>query len=466
MPILRIKNRHRNKQLKILFASYECAPFYKLGGLGDVAGSLPVALKELGVDIRVIMPYYYKIKEDYPEIKKYKLNIYQSNLPRSRVPVYFLDQPIFRAKNIFDQSERARFITFSLLIKELLDENSLNWRPDIIHCNDWQTALVTKTYKKQKSQKYLGAKTVFTIHNIGYTGRTKLSVLEKFGFTEADFNQIKNGSVNLMRQAILDADLVSTVSPTYAREILTPAYGYDMADALEKRKKDLCGILNGLNVSDWNPKKDKDIIKKFGLEDIGNKYINKNQLQKICGFETVANVPLIAMVSRLAGQKGFDLLKQAFAEIMRLNLQFVILGTGAKEYEDFFRQMNERYKHRFSAHIKFDLKLAHQIYAGADMFLMPSKYEPCGLGQLIAMKYGAIPIVRSTGGLVDTVSRDSGLSFKKYDSSEMFKTIKRALTVYHNQRKWLKLVKNSMKKDFSWATSAKKYLKIYQKLIK
>jgi len=178
------------------------------------------------------------------------------------------------------------------------------------------------------------------------------------------------------------------------------------------------------------------------------------------------NVPLIAMVSRLAGQKGFDLLKQAFAEIMRLNLQFVILGTGAKEYEDFFRQMNERYKHRFSAHIKFDLKLARQIYAGADMFLMPSKYEPCGLGQLIAMKYGAIPIVRSTGGLVDTVSRDSGLSFKKYDSSEMFKTIKRALTVYHNQRKWLKLVKNSMKKDFSWATSAKKYLKIYQKLIK
>jgi len=157
MPILRIKNRHRNKQLKILFASYECAPFYKLGGLGDVAGSLPVALKELGVDIRVIMPYYYKIKEDYPEIKKYKLNIYQSNLPRSRVPVYFLDQPIFRAKNIFDQSERARFITFSLLIKELLDENSLNWRPDIIHCNDWQTALVTKTYKNQKSQKYLGA---------------------------------------------------------------------------------------------------------------------------------------------------------------------------------------------------------------------------------------------------------------------------------------------------------------------
>jgi len=442
------------KSLKILFASYECAPFFKLGGLGDVAGSLPVALKELGVDIRVIMPYYNKIKEDYHEVKKYKSNIYQSNLPKSNVPIYFIDHKIFRVKNIFDKFERARFITFSHLI--LASLKHINWQPDVIHCNDWQTAVVPLISK---------IKTLFTIHNIGYTGRTSLFVLKKFGFVKSDFDQIKNNSVNLMRQAILDADLVSTVSPTYAKEILTEEYGYDMASTLRQRKKDLYGIINGLDYEIFNPATDRNIKFKYDLKKLNNKIKNKLYLQKISCLPQHKNIPLIAMISRLAGQKGFDILKQAFAEIMRLNLQFVILGSGVKEYEDFFKKMNERYKHKFSANLKFDLKLARQIYAGADMFLMPSKYEPCGLSQLIAIKYGTIPIVRSAGGLADTVSVNSGFSFKKYDSSEMFKTIKRALVVYHNQREWLKLVENSMKKDFSWATSAKKYLKIYKKLI-
>src|SRR3989338_1297583 len=280
MPIFRIKNRHRNKQLKILFASYECAPFFKLGGLGDVAGSLPKALKNLGADIRVVMPYYSSIKKNYPQIharrlglrshfgeggsfsvggKKYKINIYQSNLPKSDVPIYFIDHKIFRAKNIFDQSERERFITFSLLIKKLLDDNSLDWQPDIIHCNDWQTAVVPLISK---------TKTLFTIHKIGYTGQTSLFILKKFGFAESDFNQIKNGSINLMRQAILDADLVSTVSPTYAQEILTKEYCYDMASILRQRKKDLYGIINGLDYEIFNQATDRNIKFKYDLKKI------------------------------------------------------------------------------------------------------------------------------------------------------------------------------------------------------
>lgn len=484
------------KSLKILFASYECAPFFKLGGLGDVAGSLPVALKELGVDIRVIMPYYNKIKEDYHEVKKYKSNIYQSNLPKSNVPIYFIDHKIFRVKNIFDKFERARFITFSHLI--LASLKHINWQPDVIHCNDWQTAVVPLISK---------IKTLFTIHNIGYTGRTSLFVLKKFGFVKSDFDQIKNNSVNLMRQAILDADLVSTVSPTYAKEILTKEYGAGMEDILKKRKKDLYGIVNGLDYGMFNPETDKAIKVRYEIKNIERKLDNKLYLQKINKLSIKPETPLIGMVTRLASQKGLDLMETIFDELMKEELQLVVLGSGSEYYESYFGKMNQKYRDKFRANLKFDVGLASQIYAGADLFLMPSKYEPCGLGQLIAMKYGAVPIVRSTGGLKDTVdgaeieelnidfnnqdtrynnqkitnnrfliavdgkfsitniNKATGFSFEKYDAIDLLNTIRQALMVYQDQTAWRRLQINGMKQDWSWGKSAWEYLKLYQKSV-
>ncbi len=476
--------------LKILLASYECAPFYKFGGLADVAGSLPKAIEKLDVDIRIIMPYYLKVKQNYPKIKKIKsnikiniaqqkyiVNIYQSFLPHSKVIVYFIDVPTwFQVDNIFANKQRTRFILFSYLVSELIKHNHLDWQPQIIHCNDWQTALIPKLIKP------LGIKTLFTIHNIGYAGRTNFKVLEKFGFTTKDFSPLKNNKVNLLQQAIYDADKINTVSPTYAQEILFKEYGYDMVPVLKKRKKDLSGIINGLDIDNWNPESDDKIKFKFNLKHLDKKIDNKLYLQKISQLSIDKNIPVIGIVSRLAGQKGFDLLKDIFDELMQLNLQLIILGTGEKEYEDFFASMDKRYSKKFIAYLKFDIKLAKQIYAGADMFLMPSKYEPCGLGQLIAMRYGTVPIVRATGGLKDTVTNlqlatfsknkilniktATGFNFNKYNSQQLLKIIKRALKIYQHQNIWQQLIKNIMQQDFSWYNSAREYLKLYQKLIK
>jgi len=484
-----------SKLPKILFASYECAPFFKFGGLADVAGSLPKALKHLNVDIRVIMPYYTQIKENYPKIKKIKsnikinivqqefiINLYQATLPNSKVIIYFIDCPQwFQVANIFAKPERTRFIIFSNLITEIIAQDIIKWQTDIIHCNDWQTALVPKLIKNKK------IKTLLTIHNIGYAGRTNLSVLEKFGFTVDSFSGVKENKVNLLGEAILDVDKINTVSPTYAKEILTPAYGYDMVQVLKQRKKDLSGIINGLDFDIWDPATDKDIKFKFDINNLDKKIANKLYLQEISNLPPDKDIPVIGLVSRLAGQKGFDLIKEIFAELMQQNLQLIILGTGDQEYEKFFAEMNQQYPTKFKAHLKFDIKLAKQIYAGADMFLMPSKYEPCGLGQLIAMKYGTVPIVRATGGLKDTVEKlqitnyklqkiiklpisniktATGFSFNKYESQELLTTIQRALSIYQDQQIWQQLVENVIKKDFSWDASAKEYLKLYQELIK
>lgn len=468
----------KKQSIKVLFAAYEVAPFFKFGGLGDVAGSLPVALKILGVDIRLIMPYYAAIKKEYPHLKKHtanlsiklagqklKINIFKSNLPKSRTPIYFIDSPKhFQTGNIFDKSERTRFITFSGLIVELIQGDYLAWQPQIIHCNDWQTGIIPDILKQLKLS---SIKTLFTIHNIGYAGRTQLSVLKKFGFDQKDFEQIKDDKVNLMRQGILSADKVSTVSPSYAKEILTRQYGYDMADALKTRRKDLSGILNGLDYTLWNPASDLDIKAKFSPKNIKPKSNNKLYLQKISGLAPDKDIPLIAMVSRLVGQKGFDLVQQALPAILKMKAQLVILGTGDKAYEEFFASANKAHPGSFKAHLKFDLKLARQIYAGADMFLMPSKYEPCGLGQLIAMNYGTIPIVRNTGGLKDTVVKTkTGFSFKEYTSRELMAGVNQALKVHANAKLWSQLIKKSMSKDFSWDSSAKDYLKLYKRMIK
>lgn len=503
--------------LKILFASYECAPFYKSGGLADVAGSLPKAIKKLGADIRVIMPYYKIIKKNYPQIKRYKanlsvniagkelkLNIFKSSLPGSRVIIYFIDvKEYFQVKNIFDQNMKPRFIAFAEIVVHLLNKNYLNWQPQIIHTNDWQTGIIPVKVKLLN----LNYQTLFTIHNIGYAGRTNLEVLKTFNFNQSNFSQLKNGKVNIVREAILSAYKINTVSPTYAHEILTRDYGYDMAKALRQRQKDLSGILNGIDDNLFNPAKDAALIAKYDLKRLDKKINNKLFLQKISLLPINPSTPVLGMVSRLAGQKGFDILADILKELMQLDIQLIILGTGEKRYEDFFSRLNKKYPTKFKTYIKFDRRLARQIYAGADMFLMPSLYEPCGLGQMIAMKYGTVPIVRATGGLKDTVEKlqiipqfkdgnsptsgkdishrkinyklqknvkfqilnikkATGFSFNKYDGQELLKTIQQAAIVYQNQKTWQKLIKNGMQKDFSWYNSAKEYLKLYRKMLK
>jgi len=495
-----------SKKLKILFASYECAPFFKFGGLGDVAGSLPKALKKQGADIWVIMPFYRDTNKKFKDIeifkknilveikkKKIRINLYQHKLPGSTVPVYFIDYPKwFQVENIFDTKAKERFVLFSCLVLGVI--NQLKWKVDIIHCNDWQTALIpVANNKNNKSLKHSNTKTIYTIHNLAYKGLCPMDVLEKYGFDKQDFSGLDSQDrVNLMQEAILSADIVNTVSPTYAQEILTKQFGAGMENSLQARKKDLYGIVNGLDYNIFNPETDTNIKFNYNINSLNKKIDNKLYLQKISRLPKDKDIPIIGMVSRLAGQKGFDLVEGIIEDLVQENLQLIILGTGNKKFEQSFAKLHKKYKCKFKPHIMFSIELASQIYAGADMFLMPSKYEPCGLGQLIAMKYGTVPIVRQTGGLKDTVvsaniqdtrckkapnskfpickiinlKTATGFGFDKYDGNELFKTIKYAWGAYQDKKQWDKLVTNCINSDFSWDSSAKEYMKLYNKLSK
>src|SRR3989338_200147 len=467
-----------NNKLTILFTAYECAPFFKFGGLGDVVGSLPKILEKLGVDIRVVIPYYQIIKKKYPALKKKKslklniagenllVDVFEGRLPGSAVPIYFIGNKYFNTDKIFDEDSRFRFALFSYFVAKT--QSLFAWQPKIIHLNDWHTGFVSIFIKKLN----LPIKTVFTIHNLAYTGETALNILARFGLTEKNFSSVEKGAVNIMREAMLKSYLITTVSPTYAEEILTPEFGCDLADILQKRKKDLRGILNGLDYNVFNPTKDKNIEARYSLKSLDKKTINKTALQKISGLSLNKNIPLFGMISRLADQKGFDLLEQIIDELMRLDWQLVILGTGESYYEDFLARLNKKCAGRFKAHLKFDAHLANKIYAGADLFLMHSRYEPCGLGQLVAMKYGSLPLVRSTGGLKDTIvgftgkniKAANGFSIDKYQADELFKTIRRSIKVFHQKKNWRILQRNAMRADFSWDRSAGEYLRLYQSL--
>ncbi len=463
---------------KVLLAAYECAPFYKVGGLGDVAGSLPKALKKLGVDIRVVLPYYPAIKKKFPQLKKIKtiklsvagasttLNIFSSSLPGSRVPIYFLGHRYFNATDIFDADNRFRFVFFSYLVSRLGDY--LAWSPEIIHLNDWHTGLVPIFLKKNNQL----LKTIFTIHNLAYSGDTELSILSRFGLTAQDFSLVKNGSVNLMREAIIASDLVTTVSPTYAQEILTPEFGCGLDAILRSRKKDLFGIINGLDYEVFNPATDKNISARYSLQTLERKKLNKIFLQQTSGLPIDATLPVLALISRLAGQKGFDLLAQNFDALSVLPLQLIILGSGEKLYEKTLTAFAQAHPEHCRFFPVFDPVLANQIYAGADLFLMPSRYEPCGLGQLIAMRYGTLPLVRATGGLRDTVrpyrapavKQPTGFAFQPYTPEALLTSLKQALAIFNQPKIWRKLQENAMKSDFSWPRSAREYSRLYRLL--
>lgn len=457
--------------MKVLFAASECAPIAKVGGLADVSNALPKALKKLGTDVSVLIPFYETInlkKEDLKSILKEEkiqfngelenFNLWQTFLPKSKVPLFLIENKKYFQTGIYleadasaggSEEEAKRFLFLSaatIKIAEIL-------KFDIIHCQDWHTAIVASLPKNKN------IKNLLTIHNLQYQGIYSSQIVNQLLKTK--FKE----DVNCLKEGILNADFINTVSPNYAKEILTSEYGYGLENFLKQRKNNLIGILNGIDTEEFNPKTDKNLKTNYSLLDIEKKEENKIYLQKKYFKETNPNIPILGMVSRLASQKGIDLIKEIFPDLMKENLQFILLGTGAREYEVFFEEKKKEFPQKFWTKIGFDDNLARQIYAGADIFLIPSLFEPCGLGQLIAMRYGTLPIARAVGGLKDTVTEETGFLFKNYNAQELLQAIKKALGVYENKKIWKKMQKNGMKKDFSWEKSAKKYLEIYKKLM-
>jgi starch synthase len=468
--------------MKILFVAAEASPLVKVGGLADVIGSLPKALVEIGHDVRVIMPRYGIIDPaNFPtspviddlniEIMKTteRVSLKVTELG-SKVKVYLVDSDDFHNSiEVYGKGELERFLLFCRVVLDILPK--LDWQPDIVHCHDWHTALIPLWLKKNN---YHYA-SIFTIHNLAYQGFFDGDFLIDAGL-EKDWQLRLMGMpdppLNFMSQGILWADLVTTVSETYAKEILTPEYGAGLDNLLRYRQDRLFGVVNGLDYDEYNPAIDAFIPAKYDVYAVDKRIDNKRALQKRAGFAEDVEVPLIGMVSRLDEQKGLDILTSSFDILFReTEVQMVILGKGREEYHNLLRQAASRYPNQLAVFIEFDDALAHLIYGGCDMFLMPSRFEPCGLGQLIAMRYGAIPIVRHTGGLVDTVqdltknmSKGNGFVFQSYDSEAMLAVIQRAVSSY-NKKAWNNVMRRIMALDFSWQASAKRYEFIYRKAL-
>ncbi|MGL5617198.1 MAG: glycogen synthase GlgA [Sarcina sp.] len=477
--------------MKILFVATEAYPFIRTGGLGDVMGALPVKLAELSNDVRVIIPKYSSIKEKFKKemkhLKDFTVNVSWrrqfcgiEEIKYKNVTFYFIDNEYYfkRECNIYGHyDDGERFAFFDRAVLEMLKE--IDWKPDVINCNDWHCGMIPALFKLEyiKDDFYKDMKFVFTIHNLLFQGIYDKNILpELFGY---DLEQYNNGqlkfdenSVSFMKAALVYADKVTTVSETYAEEIKTPEYGERLEAMLRCREQDLRGIVNGIDYEEYNPSTDKFIASNYSLENTENKVINKLKLQEELGLEVNKDIPLMAIITRLTDQKGIDLIINKIPEIIREEVQLVVLGTGEKNYEDYFRDISSRYNKKIAARITFDTALSHRIYAGADMFLMPSRFEPCGLGQLIALRYGAVPIVRETGGLKDTIEAydenrniGNGFSFKNYSSDEMMKIIKYAVKTYSNKKSWNRIFRNAMSSDNSWDISAIEYLNVYNILM-
>jgi starch synthase len=471
----------KNKEIKVLMASAEISPFVKVGGLADVLGSLSPAMEKLGLDIRLIMPKYgsidekkYKLERIYRNIKvpsattMQLIDIYLGYLPRTKIPVYFVDNnKYFSKKEVYWGNDAERFSFFSLAVIYTLSE--LEFKPDIIHAHDFHTALLTNLVKLSTYVYSKDAKTLYTIHNLNYQGKIEPKVLKNANLNVKSMESLtkdaKDGDINLMVQGIFNSDLFNTVSPSYAKEITTKDQGRGLQRVIKINKKKLSGIINGLDQEAFNPATDKDIIKKYNISNLEAKQENKLALQKEMNLEVSKDIPLVAMVSRLAWQKGVELIEDNL--LKNLEMQVVILGTGEKKYEKYLEKLARKYPNKLAVKIMFSTEMAQRIYAGSDFFLMPSRFEPCGLGQMIAMRYGSLPIVRATGGLKDTVDESVGFIFKKFSARAFYLAVKRAVDVYYKEpKKFKKMQITAMKKDFSWDNSAKEYLKLYKKLLK
>lgn len=476
------------KKLKILFVSAEMTPFAKTGGLADVAGSLPMALGALGHDVRVVMPKYRQVEGEFEYVADFPVKLdnwgdtciirktelpYKAGGRKKNLTVYFADSyRYFDRDGIYGHFDDAdRFAFFCRAVLDMLPR--ISFKPDIIHCNDWHTGPVCMLLKEQYDcyEFYGGISTIFTIHNLEYQGNfssyaVKLLNLgyEVFTPEKAEFY----GMFSFMKTGIVYSDIINTVSEVYAREIQTPQYGERLDGLLKKRSEDLFGILNGINYDEFDPTTDKIIAKNFGTSNYKNKKENKYALQAELGLP-VGDVPMIGLISRLSGQKGLNLLIDRIDDFLSKDIQFVLLGTGDDYYQDQFRRIAGSYPGKIAAWIGFNGPLAQKIYAGSDMFLMPSRFEPCGLGQIISLRYGTIPIVRATGGLAETITdydrdneKGNGFSFSNFSSDEMLDAVDRALRVYREKpEEWDKLIVRALETDFSWNRSAKKYEELY-----
>ena len=478
--------------MKIAFATSECVPYVKTGGLADVGGALPKALAQAGCEVKVFLPLYGSISTlDHELILAEELrniqvrigsqlvavNIWYGKLPQSQVAVYFIDCPHYyhrRQPYTNDPDEDERFILLQHTVIQILQR--YNWAPDIVHCNDWHTGLLPALLKLNYNWDHLFSATacILSIHNIGYQGRFGRESVGKAGLP---YDQYYPGgplefddSFCFLKTGIMYSEIISTVSETYAHEIQTAAYGAGMEGVLAARSSDLSGILNGIDTEVWNPQKDKLIPHRYSARSLARKKKNKQALLEQAKLPFDEDVAVLGIVTRLTKQKGIELLQPIIHEVMQLPLQIVALGSGEKELEDFLKWAALTYKDKFSACIGYDNELAHLITAGADMFLMPSLYEPCGLNQMYSLNYGTVPIVRKTGGLADTVKdyheyygEGNGLAFNDFTPHALYLTILRARDLFQNKQTWHEIMQRGMRQDFSWQASAKRYIELYKK---
>lgn len=491
----------KNK-VRVLFLSSEVSPFAKTGGLADVSSSLPKALHELGHDVRVIMPKYGPISErkyvlrEVIRLKKIPVTMGNTEhvtcaksafIPDSKVQVYFLDyKPYFGRSELYldpktgtDYPDNAeRFMLFSRAVLETI--KLLHWQPQIIHCNDWQTAMIPWLLQHDYADDpfFKDITTLLSVHNFAYQGSFDKSILRNIGIDDAHPDLVEQveiyDRVNFLKTGLLTADAISTVSPTYAKEVQTDAdRAAGLQDVLEARKKDIYGILNGVDYSIWNPEADSLIPEHYSATDLEKKVEDKKALLEKAKLPFDETLPVIGIVSRLVDQKGFDLISDVLDKIVSLQCQLVVLGTGEKKYQTFFKEAMKTYPKNVAAFFTFDEEMAHLIEAGSDIFLMPSLYEPCGLNQMYSLRYGTVPVVRNTGGLADTIidfvrepEKGNGFVFDAYESNAMLNAIENAIKTFKDEKTWRKIQKRGMKADFSWGLAAENYVKLYQKLEK
>ncbi|MBN1155433.1 glycogen synthase GlgA [candidate division KSB1 bacterium] len=488
------------EKINVLFISSEIAPFAKTGGLADVCGTLPYYLAKEGVNIRLMMPYYGFIDQEkynidpLPILKlsvhigntPIEFQLYQGLLTDDAIRIYFIrNDAYYHRESIYVNPENGRdwednverFVLLSKAALEIIQH--IEFVPDIIHVNDWQTGLLplylSEHYKQQAP--YTHIKTLMSIHNIAYQGIFEIEKFEQLGLPAI---YLKFGSglefwgrLNFLKAGIVYADLLNTVSKTYAQEIQkSEEFGYGLEGILAERKNDLYGILNGMDNSEWDPRIDEHIHVNYDVSSIERKKENKRYLLKTINMNDNDHYPLIGLISRLVDQKGIDLIQDRINELLELNIKMIILGTGEEKYHRFFQKVQQTYPDKVAVFLEFNNKLAHQIEAGSDMFLMPSKYEPCGLNQMYSLRYGTVPIVRETGGLADTVKdfdpitkKGNGFVFSQYDSKELLSTVKRAIRYFQKPDVWKIIMENGMSTDFSWNRSAIEYIKLYNKML-
>jgi len=480
--------------LKVLIVSSEAVPFAKTGGLADVAGSLPQALQAAGCDVTLAMPLYREIVEGGHNLEETGISTIvkvghhdvRASLLRGKlgtVPVFFIKQDEYFDRSAlygtpdgdyFDNLER--FTCFARALIEAMVQLEENY--DIIHCNDWQTGLIPAYLKSiyRTSKLFKKTATLFTIHNIAYQGIFSSPLFPVTALPSRLFSVDGLefwGQISLLKAGVLFSELVTTVSARYSREIQTKEFGYGLEGVLTARRAHLSGVLNGVDYEEWNPEKDPYIAAPYTPQDLSGKMVCKKELLREFGLTLPSTEPLIGIISRLADQKGFDILSAAMDDIMATGVGMVVLGTGERRYHELFTSLAKRYPKQLGVKITYDNSLAHKIEAGSDIFLMPSKYEPCGLNQIYSLKYGTVPVVRATGGLDDTVrtynrktGRGNGFKFSAYSPAALTKAVKKAADHFQDQKEWRKIVLNGMAEDFSWTRSARKYITLYRRAIK